>query len=98
MATLLGNRVKDNMKLTDEIIANNMLASGAVSADAYMKATLATATPELRAIFESSMGQILGGHSQLVELAISRGWETPYLSPAEQLSQSYKKAQRQIKG
>ncbi|MTI83081.1 MAG: spore coat protein [Firmicutes bacterium] len=92
MASFLGHKAKEATDITDEVIANNMLASASASANAYLNATIACATPELRAMYGSSLNQILNGHSALTELAVKQGWEKPYNSPTQQLSDAYKKS------
>jgi spore coat protein CotF len=92
MTSFLGNRIKNNTDINDEVIANNMLASSKAAANAYLNATVACTTPELRAMYSSSLTQILNGHSALMELAVKRGWEKPYDSPNQQLSDAYSKS------
>lgn len=97
MASFLGNMVKGNTDINDEIIAGNMLASAKSAADAYLNATMISTTPELRAVYSSSLNQIVAGHSALTELAVNHGWEKPYNPPAEQLNETYKKSASIVK-
>ncbi len=89
--SLLGNRVKDGMDVNDEIIASTMMASAKSAAGAYFTSTLASTTPELKAIYSSSLTQILGGHTAVTELAIKRGWVNPYDTPTQQLTETLNK-------
>lgn len=93
MASLLGNIVKGNTNINDEIIAGNMLASAKGAADAYLNATMTSTTPELRAVYSSSLSQVVAGHTALTELAVNHGWEKPYNPPVQQLSETYKKSE-----
>ncbi|MBC2581492.1 spore coat protein [Clostridium sp. DJ247] len=92
MPSLLDNIIGNNVNIKDEVIASNMLASGKSAANAYLNAALISSTPELRAIYSSSLTQIIGGHSALTELVVNRGWAKPYDTPAEQLSDTYSKS------
>jgi len=97
MNTFLNNKIKNNIDINDEVIINNMLASGKGAADAYLNATMACATPELRALYGSSLNQIVGGHTALTELAVKKGWEKPYDPASQQLSSAYNKSQLTMK-
>lgn len=92
MANMITNMIKTNIDLNDETIATNMLSSGMMAADAYLKATLTAPTPELRAMYSGSLNAIIGGHTALTELSVNRGWIKPYNSTIEQLSQMYTEA------
>jgi len=93
MSTILSNIVQNTTDINDEVIAGNMLASGKSAADAYLNATMASTTPELRALYSSSLSQVVGGHSALTELTINKGWIKPYNPPTEQLSDAVNKAE-----
>lgn len=93
MASFLGNKAKESMNLSDEIIAKNMLAAAKGSANAYLIALMTSTTPEVRAVFSASLNQIISGHSALTELAVKREWVNPYIEPREQLSGIYGKTQ-----
>jgi len=97
MNTILNNMVKNNTDINDEVIVNNMLASGKGAADAYLNATMACATPELRAMYGASLNQIVNGHTAITELAIKKGWENPYDSATSQLSDAFTKSQNTLK-
>ena len=92
MVNIVGNMIKNSTDMNDEVIADSMLSSAKSAADAYLNATMLTPTPELRAIYGSSLNQIIGGHSALVELTVNRGWEKPYTSPMQQLTEAYNKS------
>ena len=96
MGNFFGNKVKESTDINDEIIANNMLASASAAANSYLNATVTSATPEIRAMYESSLGQILSGHAQLTELAVNKGWEKPYDTPGQQLSDTYNKSKMTV--
>lgn len=92
MSTILSNIVQNTTDINDEVIAGNMLAAAKSAADAYLNATMTSTTPELRALYSSSLNQVVGGHSALTELSINRGWNKPYDPPAQQLSDVVNKA------
>lgn|SRR5690554_4003492 len=93
---LFRGTVQEKTDINDEVLVNNMMASTIASANAYLNANLASATPELKAIYASNLNQILHGHAALTELAIKKGWEDPYISPPEQLSNAYTKAKSTV--
>lgn len=97
MSTILSNIVQNTTDINDEVIAGNMLASAKSAADAYLNATLTSTTPELRAIYSSSLNQVVGGHSALTELTINKGWDNPYNPPAQQLSDVINKTETTVK-
>ncbi len=90
--SFLGTQVKETMDITDEVIAQNMLSSAGASAQAYLTAALTCPTPELRTMLESSLEQVFSGHSQMVELAVQKGWEQPYDHPRKQLADAFEKS------
>lgn len=92
----LGNIVNSTTDINDEVIVSNMLASAAGAANAYLNAAITSPTPELRAMYSSSLTQVMGGHTALTELAIKRGWENPYIPPTQQLTDAYTKARSKI--
>jgi spore coat protein CotF len=81
MSTILSNIVQKTTDINDEVISGNMLASAKSAADAYLNATMTSTTPELRALYSSSLNQVVGGHSALTELNINKGWINPYNPP-----------------
>lgn len=96
MGMIMNNIVKNTTDIDDEIIAGNMIGSAKTAADAYLNATMTSATPELRAIYASSLNQIIGGHSALTDLAVNRGWVSPYSEPSQQLAETFSKSQRAV--
>ncbi|MBS4536533.1 spore coat protein [Clostridium sp. D2Q-14] len=96
MTNFLGNRVKNMTDINDEVIVNNMLASAKGASNAYMNATLASSTPELRAMYGSSLNEVVGEHTVLMKLAVKKGWENPYNSPSQQLTDTYNKSQNTV--
>lgn len=97
MSTILSNIVQSTTDINDEVIAGNMLASSKSAADAYLNATMTSTTPELRALYSSSLNQVVGGHSALTELTVNRGWINPYNPPTQQLSDVVNKAESTVK-
>lgn len=93
---IMDNIVRGTTDINDEIIAGNMLASSKGAADAYLNATLTSSTPELRAIYSASLNQIIGGNSALTDLAVNRGWVSPYNEPSQQLAETFNKSKTTI--
>ncbi len=89
MTSLIGNIVKNTTDIDDEIILTNMLATSKGTATAYFGAAMSSITPELRAMLSTTLTQIMNGHSALTELAVKHGWERPYNTAAQQLSDVY---------
>ena len=96
MGMIMNNIVKGSTDINDEIIAGNMMGSAKSAADAYLTATLTSATPELRALYSSSLTQIIGGHSAVTDLAINRGWVKPYDAPSDQLATTFSKSETTV--
>ncbi len=90
--SILGNQVKERTDISDEVIANNMIASATAGANAYLNATLASPTPEFRAMCEDSLQQILTGHAQLAKLIVDKEWDDPYEAPEDQLLNALNKS------
>lgn len=89
MKNVIGNMIKNNVDINDEIIALNMLSSGKEASDMYLNSTLTSSTPELRAIYSASLGQMVEGHTALTELSVNKGWIKPYNASNEQLTYFY---------
>jgi len=87
---------KNATDINDEIIVGNMIGSAKSAADAYLNATMTSSTPELRAIYSTSLNQIIGGQSALTDLAVNRGWVSPYNEPSKQLEDTFKKSQSTV--
>ncbi len=97
MSTILSNIVQSTTDITDEVIAGTMIASAKSAAGAYLNATMVSTTPELRALYSSSLNQLVGGHTVLTELTINKGWADPYSPPTQQLSDVITKAETTVK-
>jgi spore coat protein CotF len=93
---IIDSFTKNNTDINDEVIAGNMIGSAKSAADAYLNATMTSSTPELRAIYSSSLNQIIGGHSALTDLAVNRGWASPYNEPSQQLADTFSKSQTTV--
>ncbi len=89
--------VQHNTDINNEVLVNSMIASATAQANAYLNAATACATPELRAMYKSSLNQILDGQAALTGLAVKKEWEKPYADPTQQLSDVYTKAQATIR-
>lgn len=89
------DKLKDaaDLKLDDQVIANDALMGLKAAATAYLAATLEAATPELRRMFSEYMSQCVMAHEALTSLAVKRGWYQPYLKPDEQIVQAYQQSQ-----
>ncbi|CEI73605.1 MULTISPECIES: spore coat protein [Romboutsia] len=96
MRNMLGNLIKDNADLNDEIIALGMLSSAKEAADMYLNSTLTSSTPELRALYSASLTQMVGGHTALTELSLNKGWIKPYDTPIQQLTCAYNESKHVI--
>ena len=79
---MFGQKVTD---LSDQTIANNILAGKAAASTAYLKSTLKTATPELKQLFSTNLTQVVGEHTALSQLVANKEWEDPYEQPEKQL-------------
>ena len=96
MRNIIGNLIKDNTDITDKLISISMLSAAKESADMYLNSTLTSSTPELRAIYSASLGQMVEGHTALTELAVNKEWIKPYCTPTEQLTCSYNESKSVI--
>jgi spore coat protein CotF len=97
MASLLNTLMGNNgVKMDDQTIANDMLMGSKAGAGAYLTAALECATPELRAMYGTSLNQMIGGHGALTELAVNRGWYKPYDMPDQQLTETVYQSQSVI--
>ncbi|MFT9497343.1 spore coat protein [Anaerosolibacter sp.] len=95
MASLLNSLMGTN-QMDDQTIANDMLAGAKAAASAYLTATLESATPELRAMYGTSLNQIIGGHAAVTALAVKNEWYKPYDMPEQQLSETVYQSQTVI--
>ncbi|AAK81249.1 spore coat protein CotF [Clostridium acetobutylicum] len=87
MSTILGSIVKGNTDIDDQVIAGVMMDGAKSSAGAYLNATLISTTPELRAVYSSSLNQLIGSNAAINELSVNKGWTKPYDPSAQQLSE-----------
>jgi spore coat protein CotF len=82
----------DTDKSADSTIALNSISSTAVSASAYLMATLEATTPEVRRLFSEYTTQSVMANENLTELAINKNWMNPYQLPEIQLQESLNQA------
>ncbi len=92
MASFLGNMVKGNTDINDEVIVNTLMGSAAAAASAYLTAALTTATPELRAMYSASVNTMIAKNTAIGDLAVTKGWEKPYNTPSQKLTDAYNKS------
>lgn len=94
MASLLQNLMGNSgdLKINDQVIANNALMSLKGFSAAYLGATLESATPEVRRMYSDFLTQCVTAHEGMTALAVKKGWYQPYLEPEEQISESYRQA------
>lgn len=81
----------------DQTLAYSSAASVAVSAQAYLSASLAATTPDVRRLFSEYSTQSAMGHEALMGLMITRGWINPNTSPMQQLEASIQQSQQTVK-
>ena len=95
MANLLQNIVgdKNDFKVNDQVIANDALMGLKGAATAYLGATLESATPEVRRMYNEFLTQCVMAHEGMTSLAVKKGWYNPYLTPEEQMTETYKQAE-----
>ncbi|MTI79526.1 MAG: spore coat protein [Firmicutes bacterium] len=74
--------------ITNEIIANDMLAGAKAAAQGYLNAAIEASTPELKNLFSSNVTQVLQGQQTISELALRKNWYSPYKPEAEQLKET----------
>jgi spore coat protein CotF len=97
MGSILGNIFGATTdKSADETLAFNAIASTAASANAYLAATLEATTPEVRRLFAEYTTQSVMANEVLNNLAIKKGWVSPYETPVNQLQSSVKNSQLAI--
>lgn len=96
MTNMIGNLIKNNADIDDKLIVTSMLSAAKESADLYLNSTLTSSTPELRAIYSASLGQMVEGHTALTELSVTKGWIKPYSTPTEQLTCSYNESKTAV--
>lgn len=86
---ILGND-KNIADVSNEVIVMDMLSGTKAAASAYLAAALESATPELHAMYSSSVNEMLKAHSELTNLAVDKKWYKPYDKPEQQLAEIYK--------
>lgn len=96
MRNMIENLIKNNTDIDDKLIVLSMLSSAKASANMYLNSALTSSTPELRAIYSSSLTQMVEGHTALTELSINKEWIKPYDKPIEQLTCAYNESQNVI--
>lgn len=89
MGSFINNIIKDSTEITDDVIVSNKIDAATALSTAYFNATLASSTPELKALFASALTQVLNGHATWGEIAIKNGWSKPYNTSTQQLSEVY---------
>ncbi|HEY8464373.1 MAG TPA: spore coat protein [Bacillota bacterium] len=82
----------------NQVIAINSLAGAAAAANAYLTATLAATTPEVRRLFGEYLNQSLMAHEGLTNLALKKGWINPYDNIDNQLKMSYEGSTKVVVG
>ncbi|MFW6023016.1 MAG: spore coat protein [bacterium] len=94
---IFGETVQKNTDINDEVLASSMIATATAGANAYLNAATTCATPELRAMYSSSLSQILTGQAALTDLSIKKEWGKPYDPPTQQLVDVYAKAESTVR-
>lgn len=95
MASMLNNILgngKNVFEIGNQSIAMDMLSGTKAAAAAYLNAALECATPELKALYSSSVNDMLKAHSELTDLAVNKKWYKPYERPEQQLADAYKES------
>ena len=83
------NEIIGKDSLTDDKhFALSMLGSSKASAQAYLAATLESATPEIRHLYSNFCTQSTQAHEALTALCIKNGWYHAYGQPVDQLKES----------
>ena len=72
----------------DKYLALSMLGASKASAQAYLTATLESATPEIRHLYFGFCTQITQAHEALTGLCVEKGWYHAYGQPVDQLKQA----------
>lgn len=94
MGSIIENIVgATDIKLNDQIIANDTLFGLKGAATAYLAATMESSTPEVRRMWSEYLSQTILAQEAMAALAIKRGWYKPYINPDEQISQVYEQSQ-----
>jgi len=88
---LMGN--DNDFKINDQVLANDALMASKGASAAYLGATLESATPEVRRMYNEYLTQCVMAHEGMTALAIKKGWYKPYLAPEEQISETFKQSE-----
>jgi spore coat protein F len=91
--TLVNSIFSDKADMAaDKTLAFNAMAAAAASAQAYMTATIASVTPELRAMLANITSQKITEHEAITAFMINKGWMNPYDQPNQQLESTKQEA------
>lgn len=91
LQNLLGN--ENDFKINDQVLANDALMALKGASVAYLGATLESATPEVRRMYNEYLTQCVMAHEGMTALALKKGWYKPYLSPEEQITETFKQSE-----
>ena len=98
MSSLIGSIFSDTTETSaDQTIAYSSASGAAVNAQAYLAASLAATTPEVRRLFAEYSTQAVMGNEAMMGLMIKKGWSDPYTSPTEQLQAGLQQSQQTVK-
>lgn len=86
MMKVIGDLIQGTIKIDDKVIAESMMAAAKDGALLYLNSAMTSTTPELRAIYTASVGQMLEGDAALTALSIKKDWVKPCDPPLNQLS------------
>lgn len=89
ISTLFG-QVAD--KSADQTLAYSLMSEAAAASGAYLAATLASTTPELRSILGGFVSQKVMEHESLTKYMMDQGWMDPYENPVKRLEETYRQA------
>lgn len=76
----------------DQTLAYSLMTETAAAAGAYLAATLAATTPELRGMLSGFVSQKVMEHESLTKYMIDQGWMNPYENPTKRLEETYRQA------
>ncbi len=89
MIKIVGDLIKDNINIDDKLIAESMITAAKDGALLYLNSATTSTTPELRAIYTASVGQMLEGDAALTALSIKKQWVKPSEPPINQLNSAF---------
>ncbi|MGI5920529.1 MAG: spore coat protein [Syntrophomonadaceae bacterium] len=94
MANLIGQFFNDiTDQSLDQTLSLSAMATAAAGAQLYLSATLASTTPELRAVLAGFVAQKTAEHEAITNYIMNRGWMNPYDDPTKQLETCYQESQ-----